>query len=238
MTTATILLLGDRDMAKPSHVAIEASLARHRQDHDAALTFRWVPTASLSAANVAPVLGDGTGVWCTPGSPYENTAGALAGIRFAREQGRAFLGTCGGFQHALMEFAASVLEQPAVHEELAPGAREPLIARLSCSLAGVRARVLAPPGSWYAATVGATDSLEEFNCNYGLSPAFEPRFADTELKFVARDEAGQVRAFRLGDHPFFVGTLFQPERRIFAGTVHPIVRKFLDAAGCRGGCGG
>ena len=44
-------------------------------------------------------------MWTVPASPYENTAGALDAIRFARETRRPFLGTCGGFQHALIEFA-------------------------------------------------------------------------------------------------------------------------------------
>ena len=35
--------------------------------------------------------------------------GALAGIRFARETSRPFLGTCAGFQHGVIEFARNVL---------------------------------------------------------------------------------------------------------------------------------
>ena len=31
-------------------------------------------------------------------------------------------------------------------------------------------------------------------------------------------------------HPFFIGTLFQPERSAFQGVVHPLIKAFLQAA--------
>jgi CTP synthase (UTP-ammonia lyase) len=55
-------------------------------------------------------------------------------------------------------------------------------------------------------------------------------FHGSDLEFVAHDELGQIRAFRLRRHPFFVGTLFQPERKALAGLIHPVVHAFLKAA--------
>lgn len=238
MRPTTVLLIGERDLAKRAHAGIEASLALFEREVGRRVCFRWVPTSDVSPANPAAVMGDAAAVWCTPGSPYASTAGALAAIRFAREQRRPFLGTCGGFQHALMEFAANVLGRSAVHQELETGADDALIVKLSCSLAGVKASVLAPAGGWYARLTGGAESIEEFNCNYGLSPTFEPAFAGSALEFVARDAAGQVRAFRLAGHPFFVGTLFQPERTALRGVLHPIVRRFFEAAARDGGTAG
>jgi CTP synthase (UTP-ammonia lyase) len=90
--------------------------------------------------------------------------------------------------------------------------------------------VLAVPGLGFGELLGGEESMEEFNCNYGLAPSFESIFPGSGLEFVARDEAGQVRAFRLPAHPFFVGTLFQPERRAFSGVLHPLVHAFLKHA--------
>lgn len=42
-------------------------------------------------------------LWCAPGSPYRQMQGALNGIRYAREKGVVFLGTCAGFQHVVIE---------------------------------------------------------------------------------------------------------------------------------------
>lgn len=222
-----IALIGERDIGKRAHAGIEASLELFRRESGILLPSCWIPTKSLWSENVDRVLSGVSAVWCTPGSPYENTAGALSAIRWARTQQVPFLGTCGGFQHALMEYCSAVLGRPAFHQEVDVDAAEPLIIKLACSLVEVRAQVIAPPGGWYAGVVGAAETTEEFHCNYGLAAALEPAFTGSDLEFVARDETGQVRAFRLATHPFFAGTLFQPERRALQGDLHPLVREFL-----------
>lgn len=225
-----MVLVGERDLSIPAHAGIEASMALYQRDVDPTLGFRWVTTSAVAAETPEQALDSAAGVWCVPGSPYESTEGALQAIRYAREQQRVFLGTCGGFQHALMEYYQNVLGGRAAHEEMEAGAADPLIVKLSCSLVGVKAKVLAVSGSWFAEILGGSESAEEFNCNYGLAASFEPIFTGAGLEFVARDVAGQVRAFRLPAYPFFVGTLFQPERRALGGVLHPVVRAFLNYA--------
>lgn len=222
-----LILIGERDPAKPAHAGIEASLDIFNHDALSLLTFAWLPTDAITPETVHDLLDSAAGIWCVPGSPYLNTEGALLAIRHARENQIPFLGTCGGFQHALMEFSRNVLHQSAGHQELDAAVANPLIVQLSCSLAGTKAAVLTEPGSWLASILGGAEVIEEFNCNYGLSPDFAPLFAGSPLKFIARDEPGQVRAFRLEHHPFFVGTLFQPERRALSGTLHPLVDGFF-----------
>jgi CTP synthase (UTP-ammonia lyase) len=46
---------------------------------------------------------------------------------------------------------------------------------------------------------------------------------DAELAVSGVDEAGDVRVVELRSHPFFVATLFQPERWALAGRGHPVV---------------
>lgn len=223
-----LILIGERDPAKPAHAGIEASIQLFNRQTDAGLVARWVPTDAITADTVATMLRDAAGLWCTPGSPYRSTDGALLAIRHARENLIPYLGTCGGFQHALMEYSRNVLRRSAAHQELDADAPHPLIVQLTCSLLGTKSTVLTEPHSWLATVLGGARTTEEFNCNYGLSADFVPIFADTDLRFIAHDDAGQVRAFRLEHHPFFVGTLFQPERKALTGSLHPLVRVFLE----------
>jgi CTP synthase (UTP-ammonia lyase) len=104
----TIAVVGDRDPSSVTHRATDDSL-----DHAAAalgldLAHRWVPTPDL-AHDARDVLAGDSGVWIAPGSPYASMAGALAAIRLAREEGVPLIGTCGGFQHMVIEFARTVL---------------------------------------------------------------------------------------------------------------------------------
>jgi CTP synthase (UTP-ammonia lyase) len=229
MSPRRIALIGERNLAHVSHQGIEASLALFRRDIDPHAGFTWIGTTGITAQTVDRQLRDFTGIWCTPGSPYADTAGALLAIRHARTSGKPFLGTCGGFQHALMEFAQNVLGRPAEHAEMNPAAPLPLIAKLSCSLVGASGRIIATDAGRFAALLGGPESTEEFHCNYGFNDDLAGIFAGSDLKFVAHDADGQLRAFRLDGHPFFVGTLFQPERRALKGTLHPVVRAFLAA---------
>jgi|SRR5882724_1332641 len=227
MKKPRIALVGERDVAKKAHQGIEASLALYRRDSESRLDYNWVRTASITTESIQDIFCDTTAIWCTPGSPYESVSGALLAIRHARTEKKAFLGTCGGFQHGLMEFSQNVLLRDAEHQELTPEAKAPLIVKLSCSLVGTKGRVIATLPGRFSNILGAEESIEEFNCNYGVNSDLVGIFHGSDLEFVAHDELGQVRAFRLNRHPFFVGTLFQPERKALAGSIHPVVHTFF-----------
>lgn len=92
--------------AKPSsRTAPFRALELARPAAAAKVTWSWISTTTIHDSSHD--LADFAAVWVVPASPYASIDGALAAIRFARETGRPFLGTCGGFQHALIEFAAT-----------------------------------------------------------------------------------------------------------------------------------
>lgn len=129
MNPKVVALIGERDLGKRAHAGIEASVALFQRQAGASVSFRWVATASIAPGAAQDVVGDAAGIWCAPGSPYERTEGALEAIRYARVNGKPFLGTCGGFQHALMEYCAAVLGRAADHQELVTEAKDYLIDR-------------------------------------------------------------------------------------------------------------
>jgi CTP synthase (UTP-ammonia lyase) len=155
----------------------------------------------------------------------------LSAIRFARQTGRPFLGTCGGFQHALLEYAGAIwgVANPA-HAELNPDAVDPVIAALTCSLVEESGEIRFEPDSQLAAIYGAPSAIEGYHCRYGLASNYSDRLATGALRVGGRDLEGEVRAVELRGHPFFVATLFQPERSAFSGRRHPLVKAFVDAA--------
>jgi len=170
-------------------------------------------------------------IWCVPASPYASMEGALRAIRFAREAPRPFLGTCGGCQHAILEYARNALGiAEADHAESNPSARLPLISELSCALVEKSGSVLIEEGSKIGAICGKREIEEVYHCSYGLNPRFEHLLGESALRISARDEKGEARAFELTTHPFFICTLFQPERAALTGKNHPLIHAFLAAA--------
>jgi CTP synthase (UTP-ammonia lyase) len=225
-----IALIGDFSAHAVAHQAIPPALASAAAQARTACEHQWVHT-SLLPDDPSTELDAFDGVWCVPGSPYANAQGVLAAIRFARAMARPFLGTCGGFQHALLEYARAAWDVAApAHAETEPGAPEPVIAPLACSLVEQGGEVYFTPGSRLRAIYGADSAFEEYHCSYGLSPAYAARFASGPLRIAARDASGEVRAVELDGHPFFIGTLYQPERSALRGEAHPLITAFLEAA--------
>lgn len=102
---------------------------------------------------------------------------------------------------------------------------------LSCSLAGQTRRVAVLAGS-RAAAVYATDwVVEDFFCNYGLNPAYRPAFEHAGLRVTGLDDDAGAVIVELGDHPFFIATLFCFQTRSSAGRPHPMTAAFVAMAG-------
>jgi CTP synthase (UTP-ammonia lyase) len=222
-----IALVGDFARDITAHRAINESM--RLAGASMSLEPRWLHTSTLQPRD-EKTLAPFDGIWCVPGSPYTNTVGALWAIEWARICNAPFLGTCGGFQHALLEFARHVLDHPeAAHAETDPTAPVQLISPLACALVEKPQRII-PTGKGRFSQWYGPPRDEGFHCSFGLNPACEAWLEKSGLEIVARNEAGEARAVELLEHKFFVGTLFQPERTALTGELHSLVDAFLHAA--------
>ncbi|HVS52946.1 MAG TPA: CTP synthase [Opitutaceae bacterium] len=226
----SVALIGDYSPDVTAHRAIPRALELVRAGLGVDIAWQWIATRDVrhAARDLAPF----SAVWLVPASPYENTAGALDAVRFARETPRPFLGTCGGFQHALIEFARNVAGLArADHAETNPTGDTLVVTRLACSLVEKTSALRLAPDSLIRAAYGRDTATEGYHCNYGPAPEHRAGFEHAGLRFTAFDEAGEVRAAELPPtvHPFFVGTLFQPERAALRGEMPPLVRAFVRA---------
>lgn len=220
-----VALIGDYNPDVTAHQAIPVALQQAADTLGLTVHVQWLDTDAL------PVTLQGfDGFWCVPATPYRDTEAALRAIRFAREQRRPFLGTCGGFQHAVLEYARNVVGwADAEHGELAPDAKRAVIAPLSCALVEATDTVRLAPYTRIADAYGTLDLLEDYRCRYGINPEFIDALLEGDLIPSGRDAAGDLRAVELLDHPFFVATLFQPERSALKGVTPPLAVALLKA---------
>jgi CTP synthase (UTP-ammonia lyase) len=224
-----IALVGDYNEEVTAHQAIPLALSLAAEAEHVVIDFEWLPTPH---AHDLKTLAGFDGIWCVPASPYQDTEGALNAIRYARENDIPFLGTCGGFQHAVIEYARNVLGWlDADHAETAPDAQRAVIAALSCALVEAADVIEFVPGSRIAQAYGVANTTETYRCRYGLNEAFSDALLAGPLKVAGRDEVGDVRVIELEGHRFFVATLFQPERAALKGVVPPVVAAFVRAVG-------
>ena len=223
-----VALIGDYNETVTAHRAIPEALRLAGLELGVQVDPQWLHTSLLR--EVSKQLADFEGVWCVPASPYANTQGALDAIRFARENEVPFLGSCGGFQHLVIEYARDVLGIAAAdHAENNPAGEALVITPLACSLVEQSEEIRLAESGIVRDAYDAERITESYRCNYGINPAFERQIFGSDLKPTAWGAAGEVRAAELQGHPFFVGTLFQSERRALRGEAPPLAVAFVDA---------
>ncbi|WP_236177861.1 MULTISPECIES: CTP synthase C-terminal region-related (seleno)protein [Pseudomonas] len=222
-----IALIGDYDPQVTAHQAIPVALGLAAEHLRRPIEFEWLATDRIQPETP---LQSFDGFWCVPASPYKSEVGALRAIRFAREQQRPFLGTCGGFQHAVLEFSRNVLGwADAEHGETSPDASRAVLSPLTCALVEALDSIHLVPGSLIAKAYETSQIHEGYRCRYGVNPQFERALLTHQLHATGHDASGDLRAIELKDHRFFVATLFQPERAALKGQLPPLVRAFVEA---------
>ena len=225
-----IAIIGEFNPDFAPHLATNASIDHSSASLGATVDYRWISTSDVDEA----VLCDHLGFWVAPGSPYKNMERALNAIRYARENGVPCLGTCGGFQHMIIEYARNVLGVcDAQHAEYDPYASKLFVSKLDCSLIGRRLELRFTADSLVAACYGSTRAAESYYCDFGVHPQQVAALRAGPLRIVGSDDNGAVRVVELPGHPFFVGTLYVPQVQSRPSAPHPLVTAFVRATASR-----
>ncbi len=236
-------ILGDFNPEFPSHHATTNSLQHAARKLNYQLESEWIPTPALTAPDAEKLLHGFDGLWASPGSPYKSFDGMLKGIEFARRCDWPFLGTCGGFQYALIEFARNVLGiADADSAENNSDSKNIVIYPVACAvsgklggapkLSGTIPEIRLRPGSYLHSFYGKDKEVisEEFFCNFEVNPEYEWATMEAGFPVVARGAQGEIRAVESPTHRFFIATLFQPQLSSTEEVPHPVILSFVQAA--------
>jgi CTP synthase (UTP-ammonia lyase) len=225
MQTIPIGILGDFNPNHPLHLATNQALQHAARALGRSIVPEWLATDQTHEYEKYEAL------WCSPGSPYRSLEGALEGIRHAREKQVPFLGTCGGFQHAVVEYGRNVMGlTEATHAEYDIASPIVLVTPLSCSLVGQTMQVDLVPGSRAQACYGQERAEESYYCSFGLNPAYREDLQAAGLRISGWDSDREPRIVEVPAHPFFLATLFVPQAKSNWESPHPVVIGFCQAA--------
>jgi CTP synthase (UTP-ammonia lyase) len=219
-----IVLLGERNPTFITHQAIDKALDI-LSDRGQNVEASWIGTKEVSL----PELTTAEGLWVLPGTPYENEEIVFEALQIRRTENRPTLGTCGGFQHVVLEFARNELGlETASHEETSPDGDALVIHALPCSLVGEERLVQCVPGTRMGQICGSEPFAGFHFCNFGVNPNYQEALEAGGLHLSAFAEDAGVEALELNDHPFYMGTLFQPQMGLLRGLeLHPLIENFL-----------
>jgi len=238
MGAVRIGIVGDFDARKHSHWATEAALFHAAASLGIKIEPRWVPTTLLATQRAADSLSGFDVILAAPGSPYRSMPGMLRAIEYARTRDVPFLGTCGGFQYALIELSRNVLGllDADSAENVPGGSKNVVITPVRCDMpSALEARlngegVARPvPGSLLERLCGGVELSARYFCSYETNPEFVPRWEAAGLRVAALGTDGELRAFELPSQRFFLATLFQPQLSSSFDRPHPIFVGYLRA---------
>lgn len=228
MTPYKIAILGDFNPIYITHHALNDSTRQIQKFLQKEIQFDWIST---DVFNPAVVFKNKLyqGLWIAPGSPYKDMQNVLNVITYARQNHIPTFGNCGGFQHMVIEFARTVCNiQGADHEETNPGAKDLLIAKLSCSLVEQQEELtITDKASKLFSIIKKENLTGRYFCSYGLNENYLEVLKLNGFKPTTRSEDGQIRSFELTGHPFFIGTLFQPALTSTVSEPNPVILEFV-----------
>jgi CTP synthase (UTP-ammonia lyase) len=234
-------ILGDFNPEFRSHPATNEAIQHAAVKIGIPVQSEWIPTPSLLDPAGQKKLESFDGIWASAGSPYKSFDGMLKGIEFARRRDWPFLGTCGGFQYALIECARNVVGiQDADSAENNSGSKNIIIYPVTCAipskdknapkLSGMVPEIRLRPGSYLQSFYRKEVVSEEFFCNFEVNPDYEWAAMEAGFPVVARGAQGEIRAIESPTNRFYIATLFQPQLSSTAKDPHPLVLAFIQAA--------
>ena len=229
MIKIKIGLIGDYQPNVTAHMAIPKALKLSSEKFNCEVEYLWLDTDLITKKHLCE-LNSFDGLWSVPATPYKDMEGALSAIKFARENNIPFLGTCGGFQHAVIEYFRNVIGiKDADHLETNPETQTPVISMLSCSMVEKNGDIFIEEGTFVKTIFNNEKTNETYHCNYGFNHHYLEQLKKSKMKISGYDKNKEIRIIELQNHPFFIATLFQPERSSLQNKNHPIIDSFIRA---------
>ncbi|OHD55490.1 MAG: hypothetical protein A2Y33_11820 [Spirochaetes bacterium GWF1_51_8] len=226
MKQAVIGIIGEYNPDRKTHPMLNGALDALKSNYD--FEYEWLATP-VAAEHGDAVLGKYSGIWSASGSPFLSIDGVYKAIRYARTNNVPHIGTCGGFQHTVLEFARNVLGLPDPQSEEFGAKGEMVIHKMRCTLRGLKMKVIIKPGTKAYACFGTDRSEEEYFCNYGINPEYRESLEKKGLVFSGVDHEGEIRIVELPHNDFFISTLFVPHARSAGEPPHPMIEEFIRA---------
>lgn len=222
-----IAIIADYNEKLRPHVATNESIEHSAKKLGLNVETEWISTQQVG--NVEKKMNDFDGILIAPGSPYDDIMMQI--IAYGRTNHIPTLGTCGGFQNVVVEYARNVLcIDNAAHSEYNPSSQNLVVTALACSLVGQIHEVQITDKNSLSYRLFQKDSIEEkYYCSFGLNSQYADAFQKSGFKAVGRDES-EIRIMELKGHPFYVITLFVPQDNSAFVRPHPIVTEFIRVA--------
>ena len=230
MSTINIAIIGDYNGTSQAQNTLIPALEHAAAILNIMVTAQWISTTTLNNAHSIEMLENYDGIIGSPGEVH-NLNGTLHSIRFARENNIPYLGTCAGFQYAVLEFARHVMGiTNATSAEFDLEGSSLVVTPLACNIRGQKMTVHIQPETRACQLYENNTTIEEYFCNFGINPTYRKSLIEAGLSITATDSDEEPRILELPSHRFFVASLFVPQTTSTPERPHPLIKGFLSAS--------
>jgi CTP synthase len=221
----TIGITGKYTALRDSYASILKALEHAGAAHAARAKVHWIETTDVTGENAPEALAGCDGIIVPGGFGVRGTAGKIACIRHARENGLPYLGICLGFQMAVVEYARNVCGLTDAHStEISPDCATPVISVLpeqkeieglggTMRLGGQDVEIA--PGTLAAELFGGAQRIRQrFRHRYEVDPRYVETLEGAGLVFSGRHPDHpimQILELPRDVHPYFIASQFHPE---------------------------
>lgn len=236
-----IALVGKYVELPDAYLSVVEALKHAGFEYDADIELDWVNSETLTAENVAAVLGEADGILVPGGFGDRGLEGKIEAIRYARENDVPFLGICLGMQLACVEFARNVVQLPdAGSAENNPTVTNNIIDLMTdqetvTDLGGTLRLGLYPcqlqEGSRAWQAYGEKSVVEERHRHrYEFNNQYRDVMAEHGLVFSGVSPDNRlVEIVELPEHKFYVAAQFHPELISRPNRPQPLFKAFIGA---------
>ena len=237
----TIALVGKYTGLHDAYLSVVESLFHAGTACDAQVTIQWVDSETLTAENVASVLGGCTGVLVPGGFGDRGIEGMIQAAQYARENNVPYFGICLGMQIMVMEFARGVLGYAdANSSEFTPDGAHNVIALMADQQGNIpkggtmrlgKYPCTVKPGTKMAECYGESEIWERHRHRYEFNNDFREEMQAKGLVISGTSPDGRlVETVELPGRAFHLGAQFHPEFKSRPNRAHPLFKAFIAAA--------
>lgn len=191
-----LAMIGDRNGEYLPHVSAETTFSKLSRELGIKTQVVWIPTGMVKEVDLNPfhLIWSGSG-------PYLDPDGAMEAIRFARENGIPFIGTCSGFKYTIIELAKNAIqaEKPeqyiSMNESCGTEYKD-----LQISLQSPKVKSI----------YGASNVSETSHCRFEITSIHQEE-VNQYFTFSGTANDGRMVIAELTSHPFYFATLFLPQ---------------------------
>jgi CTP synthase len=209
--------------------------------NDCAVDLVYVDSEGIESKGIPDELRACDGVLVLPGFGQRGSEGKIQAVRYAREQGVAFLGICLGLQMAVVEFSRNVLGLPQANSEEFNAAASDLVIHLMDTQKDVDQKGGTMRLGAYPCKIAEGSLAAKIYGKLSISERHRHRFEVNNAYRAAMEKAGMVASgvspdgnlveiIEIKDHPWFVGVQFHPEFQSRPLRPHPLFACFIEAA--------